>query len=122
VIIEADGHLDVVVLDKEYKNVDLYTEKWPVLLEHSEGKIFGYLFPAQLSLEDPNSKFISFYLNGSGNKGWILFNLILVGVHLFILRRRKVKINGQFLDLGIVAVTGIFGFIAVNFFQNKFFD
>jgi hypothetical protein len=122
VITEADGHMDVAVLDKEYKNVDRYSEKWPVLSEHSEGKIFGYLFPAQLSMEDPNSQFISFYWNGSANKGWVIFNLILVGAHLMILRRRKAKINNQLIDLGIVAVTGIFGFIAVNFFQNKFFD
>jgi hypothetical protein len=122
VITEADGHMDIAVLDKEYKNVDNYSEKWPVLSEHSEGKIFGYLFPAQLSMEDPNSQFISFYWNGSANKGWIIFNLILVGAHLMIIRRRKAKINNQLIDLGIVAVTGIFGFIAVNFFQNKFFD
>jgi hypothetical protein len=122
VIIEAEGHLDAVVLDKEYKKVDSYTESWPVLSERSEGKIFGYLFPAQLSMENKYSKFINFYWKGSGSMGWIIINIILVAAHLVILRRRRVKMNKQILDLGLVDVTGIFGFISVNFFQNKFFD
>ncbi len=121
VIVEAEGRVEVFALDKEYKKVDAYKESWPVVKERREGKIFGYLFPAQLSMNDQNSNFIKFYLNGSGNMGWVVFNLLLVAAHFVILRRRRVPLNNQILDLGLVAVTGIFGFIAVNFFPNKFF-
>jgi hypothetical protein len=54
--------------------------------------------------------------------GWILLNLVLVGVHLVILRRRKASLKGNAVDLALVAVTGIYGILAVNLFQNKFFD
>jgi len=122
VIIEAEGRMDVVVLDKEYKKVDTYNESWTVVSERSEGKIFGYLFPVQLSMENKNSKFINFYWKASGSMGWVILNVLLVAVHFVLLRRRQARMNEQVLDLGLVAVTGIFGFIAVNFFQNKFYD
>jgi hypothetical protein len=121
VIIEAVGQVDVIALDKEYKKVDAYTESWTIRKETREGKIFGYLFPAQLTMNDPNSKFVNFYVSGSGSLGWIVLNLLLVAVHFVILRRRKAIMNNQFLDLGLVAVAGVFGFIVVNFFPNKFF-
>ena len=53
--------------------------------------------------------------------GWILLNLILFAVHLFILHRRKAKMKGHVADLALVAITGIYGFLAINLFQNKFF-
>ncbi len=122
VTIDHEDHTDVVILDKDYKRVKSYQEGWPLISEHTEGKIFGYIFPAQLSLEDPNSKYINFYWKGSGGIGWVLLNLILVGVHLVILRRRNASLQGHAVDLAFVAVTGIYGFIAINLFQNKFFD
>ncbi len=122
VTIETEGHTDVIILDKEYKKVDSYHESWPLLSGRTEGKIFGYLFPVELSMEDSNSKYINFYWKGSGGMGWILLNLILAAVHLFLMSRRKAKLKGYVIDLALVAITGIYGFLAVNLFQNKFFD
>lgn len=121
VTVDSEDHTDVIILDKEYKKVASYQESFPVLAERREGKIFGYLFPAQLSMEDANSKFLNFYFKGSGGTGWIFFHLLLVGFHLVILFRRKAQIKNNLVDLGLVAVTGIYGLLAVNLFQNKFF-
>lgn len=122
VTVDTEGHSDVIILDKEYKKVDSYHESWPLLSERMEGKIFGYLFPVELSMEDPNSKYINFYWKGSGGMGWIILNLLLVAVHFLILRRREAKLKGHAVDLALVAVAGIYGFLAVHLFQNKFFD
>lgn len=122
VTVEAEGHTDVIILDKEYKKVDSYHESWPLKSDRTEGKIFGYLFPFELSMENTNSKYINFYLKGSGGMGWIILNLLLVAVHFLILRRRDAKLKGHVLDLGLVAIAGIYGFLAVHLFQNKFFD
>ncbi len=122
VTIDAEGHSDVIILDKEYKKVDGYHESWPLLSERQEGKIFGYLFPLELSMEDPNSKYIDFYWKGSGGMGWIILNLFLLAIHAVILRRRGAKLQKHAVDLALVAITGIYGFLAVNMFQNKFFD
>ena len=120
--IEKAGHTDVVILDKEYKKVAFFNESWPVLSERIEGEIFGFLFPGQLSMDDPNSKFINFYWNGSGKMNWIFLNIVLIATQFAIIRRRKAKMNNQIIDLFVVALTGIYGFIAVNLFQNKFFE
>lgn len=122
VTVDSEGHTDIVILDKEYKKVKSYQESWPVLSKRTEGKIFGYIFPAQLSMEDPYTRYINFYWKGSGSMGWILLNLVLVVVHLYILRRRKAGLKGNAVDLALVAITGIYGILAVNLFQNKFFD
>jgi hypothetical protein len=122
VTVESEDHTDVIILDKEYNKVKSYQESWPALSERTEGKIFGYIFPAQLSMDHPNSKYINFYWKGSGGMGWILLNLILAGVHLVIIRRRKASMKGNAVDLALVAVTGIYGILAVNLFKNKFFD
>ncbi|MCX6221019.1 MAG: DUF4857 domain-containing protein [Bacteroidia bacterium] len=122
VTVDAEGHTDVIILNKEYKKVDSYHESWPKLSDRTEGKIFGYLFPVELLMEDRNSKYINFYWKGSGGKGWIILNLLLVAVHFLILRQREAKLKGHTVDLALVAVTGIYGFLAVHLFQNKFFD
>ena len=122
VTVEAEGHTDVIILDKEYKKVDSFHESWPLLSESPEGKIFGYLFPAELSMEDPNSKFINFNWKGSGHLGWIILNLLLATVHFLILRRRHAKFMDHAVDLGLIAITGIYGILAVNIFQNRFYE
>ena len=102
--------------------MDEFNETWLKKEERFEGKTFSSLFPAQLSLDDKNSSFISFYFQKSKGFNWLIVNLVLVLAHLGILRNRKAKYKKHLADLVIIAVTGIFGFIAVNFFPNKFFD
>ena len=123
IIIEDDSHLKVITLDyNSYEVVDTYNEDWKSRNDRPEGKAFSCLFPAQLSMTNPNTNFINFYWTLSGGYGWILFNLVLLIIHFIIIRRRNVKLKGQITDLILVAITGIFGFLAVNTFPNKFLD
>jgi len=121
-IIEAKDHLKAIVLDKHYQFVDSYTEKWPVREESREGRIFASIFPAQLSLTHENSTFLRFYFTPSKGYNWIFLNLLFLTMHLIWLIKRKSELKNHFADLGIVALTGIFGFIAIHFFQNKFYE
>lgn len=122
VVIEAADHVEVVALDRQFRQVDRYTENWPVKETLAEGKIFGILFPAQLSMTSDNSKFIRFYFAPAPGFRWIFFNLFLVVVYFVVLWRQKVSIKNHLADLGIIALSGIFGLIAVAFFRNKFFE
>jgi len=122
VIIEAEDHIKAFALNPDYQVVKTYTETWKLKEEQTEGKIFASLFPAQISMTSDNSKFIRFYFSLSEGFNWIFLNLLLMAFHFIWLYRRKVKLKNHLADLGIVAVSGIFGFIAVNFFPNKFFD
>ena len=120
-MISGEGFVRVVVLDKEYKKVSEYNENWPVRAETKTGRIFASLFPGQVSLTSENSNFVNFYCTVSKGFKWMIISCLLVIGHFLIIRKRG-KLKRHLVDLGLVLVTGIFGFIAVNIFPNKFFD
>lgn len=122
VLIETTDHLKAVVLDREFKLVDTYTEKWPVKEDLKEGKVFASVFPAQVSMTSDNSKFVRFYFTRSGGFNWLFLNFLLTLLHFGWLYWLKKPLKSHVVDLGIVAVGGIYGFIAIHLFQNKFFD
>jgi hypothetical protein len=119
--ITGSGSLRVVVLDKEYRKVTEYYESWPVRQETKTGRIFAFLFPAHMSLTHENSNFINFYLTLSKGFKWLVISFLLVIAHYMIIRKRG-KFVKHAIDLGLILVTGVFGFIAVNIFPNKFYD
>jgi len=123
VIVKSEDHIKVDVLNySDYQKIDTYEKSWLKRSEHPTGKIAAAIFPTQLKMSDRNSNFTNFYFEWSAGIFWLIVNLILGIVHLVILIKRKAKLNKHIFDLSVVALTGVFGFIAVNFFQNKFFD
>lgn len=123
VVVKSDNHIKVDVLTyTDFQKVDTYKKNWLKRSDRSKGLIAAGFFPFQLKLTDNNSNYINFYFEFSKGFFWILLNLLLTGVHLLFLVRRKAILRKHIADLGIVVATGIFGFIAVNFFQNKFYD
>ena len=122
VIIEAEDHIKAIALTPYYQLVDTFTESWKSKEQLQEGKIFASLFPAQLLMTSDNSKFIRFYFTLSNGVNWLLCNLLLAVLHFVWLYVRKARLKSHWVDLGIVAISGIYGFIAIHLFQNKFFD
>lgn len=121
VIIEGDSYVTNTALDNKFNKVDEYSEKWETRYQRVEGKIFNSIFPFELTLKSDNSRYIDFRLNHSSGYYWLLLSILLVGVEVYWIKRMKNGITDHIIDLCIIAVTGIFGFIAVNIFQNKFF-
>ena len=122
VIIEAEDHIKAIALTPDYQLVDTFTESWKTKEQLQEGKIFASIFPAQLSMNSENSKFIRFYLTPSKGMNWLLVNLLLLVIHVTWLYMRKVRLKNHWVDMAVVAVCGIYGFIAIYLFPNKFFD
>ena len=120
-IIQAEDHLKVHVLNKDYEKIDEYNKTWLKRSERTAGKIAAGLFPAQIKLTNKYSSYINFYTETSRGIWWMVINLLMTILHFGILLNRKANLKRHGLDLIIVALTGIFGFIAVNFFPNKFF-
>ena len=122
IISRGENYLKVTVLDDEYNKIDEYNKTWAKRTDRIEGKAFSYIFPAQINMADKNSSFINFYLKKTKGYNWLFLNVLLMIVHFVIIREKGLKLRKNILDFAVVAVTGIFGFLAVNFFQNKFFD
>jgi len=121
VISTGEGKITSQVMDKDYKKVNEYKETWPVRDERTEGKVAQFLFPAQLKMTDSNSSFVRFFFDANNSFNWIILSMLLLAAQFMIIRKRKENIKNQLVDFGIIAITGLFGFIAVNFFPNKFF-
>jgi len=122
IISTGHGFMKSDVLDRDYNFVDKYTESWPVREERIEGKIAQFLFTDEITLTDRNSNFIKFEVHPNTSFNWMYLVLLLLAVQIFTIKRRHEKLKKHIIDLIIIALTGIFGFIAVNFFPNKFFD
>lgn len=122
IILKGENYIKVTVLDDQYNKIDEYNETWTKRSERIEGKVFSYIFPAQINMVNKESSFTNFYLEKSKGYSWLLLNMLFMIVHFGIIRRGGLKLWKNLLDFAVIAVTGIFGFLAVNFFQNKFFD
>ncbi len=122
IISKGDGNIKSTVLDRDYNLVDTYYETWKVRDERTEGKVAQFLFPAQIKMTNKNSGFIKFFFEPNKSFNWLILSLLFVVAHFIILKKRKEKLAKHIIDFCIIALTGVFGFIAVNFFPNKFFD
>jgi hypothetical protein len=120
VILSGEGFIRDVVLDKEYDKVTEYNETWPVRAETASGLWFAGLFPFQLSLSDDNSNYHQFNFTFSKGFLWLSVSVVLLILHVIRIRKRR-NFIGHVPDLVLILLTGIYGFIAVNIFQNKFF-
>ncbi len=122
IIMRREGYMKTVALDSDYNKVDEYSETWPVRGKTREGVVASTIFPFQLRLQDNNNSYINFYPEKPAGFYWIIVNIVLMLLQLFVIRRSNLKPGKNIIDLAIIALTGVYGFLAVNFFQNKFFD
>ena len=119
VIMLGKYHVKVVVLNDKLEKVDEYLKTWENRSVRPEGVAFSFLFPAQLNLTDKYNSFIDFYFHFTKGFYWLILNVLLILAHLLIIIKRKEKPTYHLIDFGIILITGLFGFIAVNIFPNK---
>ncbi len=118
----GESSIHAYALDLHYNFVDEYKESRITLTQKKEGKVFNIICPGQISLTNQNSEFIRFYTKINKPFYWLGIGLILMVFQFLIMRRRKTKIKSNLIDLAIIGLTGIFGFLAVNIFPNKFYN
>jgi len=119
VIIEGDSYVKNTVLDSKFNSVDEYSEKWDDRYHRFEGKIFNFIFPFELTLKAETSKYIDLRIHYTTVLYWLLLSFLFVVAEIIWLRREKSNLKNHLADLCLIAITGIFGFIAVNIFPNK---
>ncbi len=118
----GDDFIHVVAVDDMYDVVGTYDESWNGKFERTDGKMFAGIFPFEIRMNIPESGFVNFYLTRSPGMAWLIVNVILTGIAVWMIRRRKSRLKRNLLDLAIILLTGIFGFIATQAFPNKFYD
>ncbi len=113
----SDTGLKAFAMDRNYKVVDTYEETWQDRHQQTAGVVASYLFPYTIELTSANSYYIDFYTRYSGLHTvlGIAFFLLLT---IVVFRIRKRDFKKSWPDFIIVALSGIYGFIAVNLFEN----
>lgn len=120
ITVYGENWYEAIAVDDMYNVVKTYGEKWESLYERPDGKVFAYIFPFEIRMKDENSSFVKFFFRFSPGIRWIIINVLSVLVAFALVRRKKLPLSGNILDLAIVAVTGVYGLIATQFFPNKF--
>jgi hypothetical protein len=113
----GSNNIHTIVTDRNYKVVDRYEESWLGNNELMAGTVSTWLFPFTLRLNDSSSSFANFYFKLSGFQSLWLTLIFLISTY-FILRHRKISLKKGWIDLIIVLLSGIFGFIAVLLVKN----
>lgn len=109
----------VYTIDRKYQPIDQFKEDVPLKSEMRIGKTFSSLFPFYLQVTSPYTEFIRMAFIKVSGYNWFFLNLIFLTVSLVMMKREGRKIAGSIPDLIIVALTGIFGFLAIWMFPNK---
>ena len=113
-----DG-VKLYTVDRSYKLVDQHEELVPLKSTMTIGKVYSFLFPFQLSLDSPYNSFIRFTPVKAATWSWIILNIVLLGITVWLIRKEGKSLKKSIIDLLVVAFTGIFGFLAVHIIPNK---
>jgi len=117
-----DQELKCIVIDKDYNIIDTYETIWLPKTEWTSSKIAASLFPFQVERENARTDYVLFNLKFNG---W----LALIGIFLAlgitvivktVVYRENLKENR--FDLLIVAVTGLYGALAVLLIRPEPWD
>jgi hypothetical protein len=107
-----ESGIKVIVTDRDYKVVDTYEESIITKYETTAGKFFYYVFPFSLSLSSQYSAYINFYFRSYFPYA-LAGNVISLFLALIFFHTKKIKMTRYPAELLIIAITGIYGLIAV---------
>ena len=116
--IRRAGGMYVYAADKDYNLIDIYQENWPSRKESKAGIAAAYIFPYTVSMTNPNSMYVDFYFENYSFRSLILNFLLTAGMGFWIFRRQK-NLSGQWFNLTLIAITGVYGLIATLAFTER---
>ncbi len=116
--IRRPGKMSVISCDTDYQLIDTYEESWPSRKESKAGIAAGYIFPFTLSFTDSNSMYVDFYFDSYSYASLVLNILLAVGMGFWIFRRQK-DLSGQWVNLLLIVIGGLYGIIAVLAFTER---
>lgn len=101
-----------VVMDSQYRPMDKYEHTMPGASLTVAQSIFNSLTPFSMNLEDPSQGYLAVQIDWHGWRSWISIVIGLAGF-LFLAYRRRARGLALVLDGILVAITGLYGLIAI---------
>lgn len=118
----SDHKKTCVVTDINYNTIDIFTAHWTPKSKWTRSKIAAALFPFQVERQSKNTDYILFNLHYNG---WIALIGILIALGATIIIKKTVykeNLKENWFDLLIVALSGIYGALAVLLIQPEPWD
>lgn len=117
-----DQELKCIVTDKDYNIIDTYETSWLPKTEWTRSKIVASLFPFQVERENARTDYILFNLKFNG---WLALIGIFLALGITVIMKKVVyreNLKENWFDLLIVAVTGLYGALAVLLIRPEPWD
>ncbi len=108
-----DETIRAVVMDSQYRPLDKYQHTMPGASLTMAQSIFNSLTPFRLNLEDPTQGYFSLEIDWHGWRSWISIAIGLA-IFVFLAYRRRSKGPALVMDGILVALTGLYGLVAVS--------
>ncbi len=118
----GDHFIKVTRVDEIYEVVDTYEEYWTPRHQRSDHRLFAWIFPFELRMQVPDSRFAGFFFHFAHGYHWLWLHAALVGLTIWLLRRKNRDLKKNIPDLLLILATGMFGFVSTRVFPNKFYD
>ena len=114
----GSGHREIVVSDSLYNTVASTSVDWIPQKNTTAGKIEKFIFPFTLSTASAHNTYVNFDIefNGVHSAFGIIISLVLC---ILIKYWRREEILKNWIDLVIVALSGVFGLIAVSLIKPE---
>ncbi|MCE1200278.1 MAG: DUF4857 domain-containing protein [Marinilabiliales bacterium] len=116
--IEGEHDMRLTVLDNAFQPVSRYAESWQDKYQRPEGTLYKWLFPFALSLQTESSRYVTPTLRLPSEPNFLVLIFVLLSVEWLLIRRSHRSVKGKIIDLLIVALSGIFGFVAIHIFPK----
>ncbi len=118
----GEDFMKVIRIDDVYEVIDTYETTWEPRHERPDHRMFARLFPFEIRLEIPDSRYVGFFFNFAHGYSWLLLNLLFVALAIWLIKRKGRDIRKNIPDLFVILLAGFFGFIATRVFPNKFYE
>ncbi len=107
-----DKTIRAVVMNREYRPLERHEHTMPGAEPTSYQRIFSYLAPFRIDLEDPASGYLTLDIKWQGVQS-LLAAALALGLFLLIGIKRRYKGPGLLMDGALIALTGLYGLAVV---------
>ena len=101
-------------MSADYQIISSYQRTMPIANKSIAELFAAYLFPFELRIEDPNSRYFKLQFKHHGITGLVGVLIALV-IYFIRIPRREVELSALAGDVVLIILTGVFGLIAALF-------
>ncbi|HHJ53896.1 MAG TPA: DUF4857 domain-containing protein [Caldithrix abyssi] len=116
VSVTSNGYQKTYLMDRNYRLLKTYEESWKEKYQTTAGVVSKYLFPFEISLQD-KTKYVTIHFTDYRFRSLIFNGILALIVFILIIRGRKLRFRA-WVDIFLVLVTGLFGFIGVLLLEH----